>query len=327
MNLSIVILSYNRPKQIERILKYFVGFHSADIEIIIKDDNSPRCEEIREIVERCSIDIGLRVFYCCNEYNLGYDLNLLSSFDLSKADYVMLLSDDDYILPEKLSIFVEDLKNGSHDVYISPYTSNDVKMRSSYFEYSLKNIPHIIYNTILFSGLVFRRQAVNSLRMDKNFLSNCIYTQVYLAVMLILKNKSYGVAPDGIICVGGDGENFFGKNQSAVKSDKLSNRQLVESNLKYQQFLLAVIDEISAKSGIPVAKYFWGQYSIRLVSYAINVRSLSFMKYLRFIKAYFVLDIRRSVIISGVFLFILFIPSRIAGMVYNLGVARYRKSG
>jgi hypothetical protein len=163
--------------------------------------------------------------------------------------------------------------------------------------------------------------------MDRNFLSGCIYTQVYLSAMLFLKKRSHGVAPDGIVFVGGDGENFFGKNQSAIKSDQLSNRQRVESNLKYQQFLLSVIDEISDKSGLPITKYFWREYSIRLISYGIRVRSLGFRGYLSLINTYFNFDVRKSLLISCVFLFVIFVPARIAGMVYSFGVARFRKSG
>jgi glycosyltransferase involved in cell wall biosynthesis len=327
MNLSIVVLSYNRPRQIERILRCFVDFYSDDIELIIKDDKSPRREEIKELINRYSVSIGLKVYYSGNDRNLGYDLNLLSSFNVSKAKYIMLLSDDDYILPEKLPLLVNSLEKTSHDVFISPYTLNGVLMRSYKIEYSLHNIPHIIYNSILFSGLVFKRQAVNSIAMNRDFLSNCIYIQVYLAVMLILKNKSYGVSPGGIVFVGGDGENFFGKNQSAIRSDQLSNRGQVESNFKYQQFLLAVVDEIADKSGLPVARYFRRQYSIRLISYAIRIRSTGFNVYLKFIKAYFTLDVRRFLFVSGIFLLVIFIPARIAELIYDFGVSRWRKSG
>lgn len=42
MLLSIVVLSYNRPAQIDRILKHFIGFEDDRVQLIIKDDVSPR---------------------------------------------------------------------------------------------------------------------------------------------------------------------------------------------------------------------------------------------------------------------------------------------
>ena len=50
MLLSIVVLSYNRPEQIERILKNFIDFKDDRVQLIIKDDVSPRFSEIERIV-------------------------------------------------------------------------------------------------------------------------------------------------------------------------------------------------------------------------------------------------------------------------------------
>ena len=50
MLLSIVVLSYNRPDQIRRILDNLIGVMSDDFNIIIKDDVSPLASEINSIV-------------------------------------------------------------------------------------------------------------------------------------------------------------------------------------------------------------------------------------------------------------------------------------
>jgi hypothetical protein len=49
MLLSIVVLSYNRPIQLRRILDHFIGFADNRVKLIIKDDQSPNFDEIEKI--------------------------------------------------------------------------------------------------------------------------------------------------------------------------------------------------------------------------------------------------------------------------------------
>ena len=83
-------------------------------------------------------------------------------------------------------------------------------------------------------------ETVLDLKKDVNFLSDCIYTQVYLASKIIYNEKKFGFMNSDLLMLGGDGENFFGKNPSATNSEDLANRQHFLSNLRYQNFLIKV---------------------------------------------------------------------------------------
>ena len=52
MLLTFVVLSYNRPDTLERILSHFNGFSEKDVSIVIKDDDSPDFLLIEKIVNK-----------------------------------------------------------------------------------------------------------------------------------------------------------------------------------------------------------------------------------------------------------------------------------
>jgi GT2 family glycosyltransferase len=175
MLLSIVVLSYNRPIQIERILKNFIGFKDDRVQLIIKDDVSPRFTEIEKIVN----DYNLNKLDTCvklikNHKNLGYDLNLLDSFWAVESDYIFLLSDDDFIKTELLSELLNILSFKNHTFYFTPYYRNGFLNRYNISNYNIENFVDIIYNSILFSGLIFERNSVIKMKLNKDFLANSL---------------------------------------------------------------------------------------------------------------------------------------------------------
>ena len=177
MLLSIVVLSYNRPIQLSRLLSKFHGFHSLDIELIIKDDCSPLISEIRQVCNDFRAKTHLSFYLHENPRNLGYDLNLLDAFNISSGRFVFLLSDDDYIetylLPNLLSL----LSSTHLNVIFMPYWKDGVLERCEHFSYCINSI-RIIYNSILFSGLVF--VGISQSDRFRYALSRWMYDQVYI---------------------------------------------------------------------------------------------------------------------------------------------------
>ncbi|MGL6419288.1 glycosyltransferase [Aeromonas allosaccharophila] len=290
--MSIVVLSYNRPQQIKRILENFTGTNNTDINIIIKDDVSPKANEIKEIVYEYRKKLAIDLVYHSNTENLGYDKNLLDAFNITNSEYIFLLSDDDYVSGSEINKLIAVIYEKKQKLYFTPYTDHSINVVNRTFDYSYKEhvslseFPEIIYNSILFSGLIFHRETVLQLRLDRDFLSNCIYTQVYLAVSIIYKTRSYGAIPSGILHLGGDGENYFGKNSSARNSDVLSDRNKISSNLNYQKFLLAVVMKLSLSTDPMINELFLKEYRKRLISYGLRARSYGLSIYLDFIRAY-----------------------------------------
>ncbi|MDE1344950.1 glycosyltransferase [Vibrio aestuarianus] len=332
MLLSIVILSYNRPRQLERILAKLVGIKSHKFNVIIKDDVSPMLHEIEEVVNKYSSLLEVELILHKNNSNLGYDLNLLGAFDINESKYTCLLSDDDFIEIQYLDSLLDELEKGEYDVYFSPYTdevNNKIyrPMSDTFFPGAVLNSSELIYNSILFSGLVFNNSAVRSLKKDYNFLGGCIYSQVFLSISLIYKSGGYGLLPENVLFLGGDGENYFGKNESAQNSSLLSDREKLTANLDYQMFLLRVVEKIAASINIDVFSSFSKEYCKRLIGYSLRVRAASLSEYKVFMSSVYDKQIPYKYLMLGIMSFFIFIPKRVSKSLYTRGVSSFRKSG
>lgn len=333
MLISIVVLSYNRPQQIERILKGLVGVRSMDINLIIKDDRSPKTNEIKSLVDRYRDNVAIELVYHCNANNLGYDRNLLDAFNITDSEYVFLLSDDDYICGDKLEHLISVVQQRKQKLYFTPYTDHSLNLVNRKFdgvfdvEVKLSDFSNIIYNSILFSGLIFHRETVLKLNLDRDFLSNCIYTQVYLAGCIIYETMSYGVIPDGVLHLGGDGENYFGKNPSAINSDILSNRKHVSSNLNYQLFLLTVVKRLSLSTDPKINDYFLKEYKKRLISYGLRARSYGLKSYLDFIRTYLNSKLPFFILPFISFVLVTIIPGKLSMVINSTAKRIFRHAG
>ncbi|NDB19550.1 MAG: glycosyltransferase [Proteobacteria bacterium] len=72
MFISICIPSYNRPREIQRLLES-VDCDPSEVEIVVCEDFSPRREEIRQKINLFKSTSRYRVNYLENPENLGYD--------------------------------------------------------------------------------------------------------------------------------------------------------------------------------------------------------------------------------------------------------------
>ncbi|HFG1992387.1 TPA: hypothetical protein ACGF6V_003252, partial [Vibrio cholerae] len=178
-----------------------------------------------------------------------------------------------------------------------------------------------------FSGMVYRRSSIVELDLDHDFLGNCIYTQVYLSVILVYKSQSFGILPSGFLFLGGDGENYFGKNESAINSNILVDRAKITSNLNYQPLLLSTVAKASQDTDCYIYKAFMKEYKLRLISYALRARALGFQQYLDFFIAYKKSDVPKFMIMNLTLLLITLIPSTLSRIIYSYGVNGLKKSG
>jgi GT2 family glycosyltransferase len=115
IQLSIGIVSYNRPKELVRTIKSLLPLPD-NVEIIICDDKSPKYSEIQENLKDLISINGIKFF--SNPINLGYDRNLFQVITLSNSDYVLLLGDDDYL--EEGTIYnILKVISGLNDITVS----------------------------------------------------------------------------------------------------------------------------------------------------------------------------------------------------------------
>jgi glycosyltransferase involved in cell wall biosynthesis len=284
--LTVGIISYNRPHELVRCLQSVLPIPS-NVEVLICDDFSPKRDEIASLVKKLQ-ESHNNINFIINEKNYGYDKNLYNVLELASGEFVLLLGDDDMLeshalinLIENLSSF--DINTAFLRVRCSDSLLNRIGRSSITYERNYQSTKYFppeeiyvrgdhIYHSILFSGLIFKRESVLTLKGNIEGFFSSIYIQVALFGLLCSKHGSYFLEGPGIM-IGSDGENGFGLNDAADERDiQLRDRDSVVANLNYQVRLIEVMKRISSFTSRRVFDVFIREYRIRFVKAAWTSR-------------------------------------------------------
>jgi glycosyltransferase involved in cell wall biosynthesis len=102
---TICIPTYRRPDVLSVCIKSVIDQRYRPLEIIISDD-SPE-DDSRAIVERFVPPRDVTIRYFHNKPSLGQNANVNRLFDLATGDRLMLLHDDDFLLPNSIGALAE----------------------------------------------------------------------------------------------------------------------------------------------------------------------------------------------------------------------------
>lgn len=268
---SIGITSYKRTRELERCIKSINTSFWGDIEVIVSEDCSPLSKEIGETVEKMKDTCGFRLQFMPNSLNLGYDGNLGAIIQKSRGKYVFFISDDDALFDGFLDILIPFLKDCKSEfgVLYAPFVySADKRMDRNYgremiIEKGEASCAKHIYDSILFSGLVFRREYVE--KYDAGKFLNMNYFQVYLFLKMLYNYGGYYFASPSVWCIG-DGENAYGLSESSGGNSLLADRKSVISNLEFNRTLIQVIKVFDDEEHTNILKAFGRQYSLHAYS-------------------------------------------------------------
>ena len=282
--LTVGIISYNRPVQLLRTLKSLLPL-PLDVEVIICDDKSPRIIEITNSISE--ILNNKNIHFIQNEINIGYDKNVFNVIERSNTENVLLLGDDDYLETnalENLLRFLSNTKNFKCG-YLrfkgdSDNKYNRFNLTDKYNDKAIiKSNGNYLFNSILFSGLIFNKtETINNREILLKYF-NSIYIQVAIFLLLHSKFGSYGISGPGII-IGGDGESGFGFNDASSNIDAdLKDRTSIISNLTYHKRLFDVVKKMEEDICLEISSPFIFEYKIRSVK-AIYIARKHGRKYL-----------------------------------------------
>lgn len=321
--LEIAILSYNRLDELERALGSLIGVARDDVRICIYEDCSPNQSLIQDICNKYTPRLSLNLDFKPAKINLGYDANLLRALS-STSEYVLLLSDDDFIDPDVLDDFVDSLYEDRPDVIISPYKACELYRDGRHYrgDYSID----VLYDSVLFSGLAFKVGKIVLTDDEISFIDRSIYSQVYIVCRAWNANCRYYDKP--LIFMGSDGENFFGKSEASTDKKTLRDRDSLMSNLYYQEYFQRVVFNCLEKFYPLLIESFLRNYSKRLVSHFMRVRlNGSFFDYLKSVFEIRKIDVRFSL---RYFIFVFLValtPKFLLGPVHKLLISKFRVSG
>ena len=283
--LSICITSYNRVNELYRCLKSVDTVYKGLIEIIVSEDCSPKKDEIAQIVNRFVSETDYYVLYNTNLYNLGYDRNLGKLIELAMGEYILFISDDDAFCGRALDKIIGTLREIDCAVAFSPFVINRTGALDRKFEKTMlipkgiKNVKKYLYCSILFSGLIFKKNRIIGYSADK--FKNLIYFQVYLFASVLYKNSGCYIDVPLVQCIN-DGENAFGLSDSSEKNLLLADRKSIYSNLEYHKGLIKIIEIFDNENRTNLIDSFAREYSLRVyvgMSRACKAGNREFINY------------------------------------------------
>jgi len=132
MFLSLVIPSYNKAKQLPRLLDSIINSCKFDnsIEVIICDDCST--DDTTEIV-KVYLEKYINVKYILAEKNGGVHHVRNLGMKSAKGEYIAFIDGDDYLNSEGLEKTINCIKNNlQYDMLFLPYITSDTKEKTGY---------------------------------------------------------------------------------------------------------------------------------------------------------------------------------------------------
>lgn len=324
--LSICITSYNRPKELIRCLNSILTTRSKEIEIIVRDDCSPKKIDILNSVQDLIKKTHHKLSIISGNRNIGFDENFKKVMSLAHGKYILMMTDDDEIIPGSIDILIPSLKREDFAAAYTPYFDvNEGQYRRNHsqtikYPKGLKSASTTIYNSILLSGLLFKRSLIPF--HDLRPINKSIYSQVYVFSSLIyLHGGMYINVP--IVRYIGDGQNGFGKNEAGETNRLLQDRKNHLSNIEYHKGLIKVIKYFDSKNETTLYQKFEKLYNLRTYVGLKNARILGRKELIEYYKMLQSLEIDISWITKTYFFLLKTLGFKITEFILSIPKAIY----
>lgn len=314
--LSICITSYKRTKELLRCLNSIDILENYKVEVIVSEDNSPAKYEIEKIVKSFAENKKYKVIFNTNIKNLGYDRNLKKLIELSSGKYVLFMSDDDSFIPNALNSIYQFLDNENKEIILTPFYEGEKAKRNYNSNFSIEkgvcSASKYLYDGILFSGLIFKRECIKDISAEK--FVNLNYFQIYLVLYCLYFYGGYYLNIPLIQCIG-DGENAYGTTNLSGENQYLKNRDSVFSNLEFHKGLIKVIKIFDDENKTNILDSFENEYSLRSYGGLSRAREEGLKIYNDYWYKLNSLDIKLNKKVSVYYYLLLFGGSKIANLI------------
>ena len=183
--LSICILSYNRPKHLEKLIKSIDLKKNLSYEIIVNDDFSPNRLSIKNTIQSIK-DPKIKFFQ--HNKNLGYDSNLITLVNKASGKWIIFMGDDDEFISNSLNKLYSFLKANSNLGYVLKshaliHESGDIEYyryfnKTQYFSSGFDSYISLFRKSVFISGFTIRSDVAKKYITNK--FKGTLLTQIYL---------------------------------------------------------------------------------------------------------------------------------------------------
>jgi len=220
--ISISIPSYNRPKELLRLLDSIDTKYPSKIQIVICEDKSPLREEVRKIVEEYKRLTIYDLKYIENPENYGFDKNIRTLIEEADGEYILYMGDDDMFIPDALDKFISFVEQHNECGYILRSYRNIYKDGSieyfryyneeKYFEPGEKTYIELFWKSVFISGVTIKKKYAENLATDC-FDGTLLY-QLYLLAEVCMNHPAAYCNIPFTQSVPGNAVPFFGSSES-----------------------------------------------------------------------------------------------------------------
>ena len=185
--LSIAIPTWNRAgllKEALECLESQIRDYKDDIELIISD-NASTDETPQVISDFCEKHPDYNIVTWRQKENTGYFGNFKKVRELSTGKYLWILSDDDHVEKNVISLIINEIKNNSNisvvflDIWdLNPLMKNKPALKGKYTWAYLLNTKG--YKVTLISAVIFINNKKNDLEVYKKFSGNTFLGFLFL---------------------------------------------------------------------------------------------------------------------------------------------------
>ncbi len=269
--ISICIPSYNRPKELKRLLESIDSTQTGLIQVVICEDKSPKREEVREIVSGFQKLSKYAVKYIENEINLGYDRNLKALIQNADGEYIMFMGDDDMYISGALDKYIDFLKTNRDCGYVLRSYRNIYKDGSiEYFRYfndskrfeaSVETYINLFDKSVFISGFCIKREYALPFLTDK--LDGSLLFQLYLLAEVCIRYPSVYCDIPLTQALIGDAIPMFGSSETE-KDLYTPGTITIENSVNFLKKYFEVIEYIDKNNNInalPIIKKNMSKYS------------------------------------------------------------------
>ena len=122
MSLTILIPTFNRPRELSRLLDSFSTLKPNMVSIIIGDNSNNN--ETKNVVKEYKEKLNCNIDYYHHKNNLGFDGNIFFLASKPKSSYAWFVGDDDIFVNGAIDIILENLLLYKPDIGFVDFTFN-----------------------------------------------------------------------------------------------------------------------------------------------------------------------------------------------------------
>lgn len=294
MLISICIPSYNRPKELRRLLESVDTQRYDDVEIVVCEDKAPKQAEVRMQVEEFAKTSKYKVVYHENEVNQGYDRNQKVMYQTAHGEFVILMGDDDVFIPGRLDGFIDYIEQNRDCGYFLRCYQNVLRDgsvrvfqyfdKNRRFDASVETYVSMFDKSVFVSGFTVKREL--ALKVETDYFDGSLLYQLYvLAEVCQFYPSAYYHTPI-TQAMEEDTIPYFG-NSEAEKKLYTPGKANITSSVNFMKWYVKMVDYEAEKyhnDSNQTIKHNMSKYSYAfLVSQADKDRK-TFWKYFKELK-------------------------------------------